>query len=279
MLNQVEITILAENRVNSMDLIAETGLSFHIASSEGNFLFDTGSKNAFLQNARSLGIDLGQVDAIIFSHGHYDHTGGLYHYLKAFGKATVICHYNIFHRKFRMYDGGRLEVGMPREEHELTSLGCKFIFKSSPYHLSENILSSGEIPRITEYETPTQVHKELVLESLITDELKDDMCLIINTRKGLIILLGDSHSGPVNSTKHAMRATGVKNVYAIMGGMNLVNEPQEKIESIAKGLKQINPRYIIPLHSTGFLALHYFYEVFKDKVLLLNTGDKFTLGD
>lgn len=156
MLNQVEITILAENRVNSMDLIAETGLSFHIASSEGNFLFDTGSKNAFLQNARSLGIDLGQVDAIIFSHGHYDHTGGLYHYLKAFGKATVICHYNIFHRKFRMYDGGRLEVGMPREEHELTSLGCKFIFKSSPYHLSENILSSGEIPRITEYETPTQ---------------------------------------------------------------------------------------------------------------------------
>lgn len=279
MLKRVEITILAENRVVAPSLIAEQGLSFHIASPEGQFLFDTGSRDAFIHNAEHLGIDLRQVDKIVFSHGHRDHTGGLYYYLQKFGDATVICHYNIFNRKFRVTPGGRLEVGIPQEVKELTRMGGRFVYKAHPHHLSESILTTGEIPRVTEYEKPAELHQELVLESYITDALKDDMALALKTVKGLIVLLGDSHSGPVNSVKHAMIVSGEHKVYAIMGGMRPVDASMETIEKIARGLKQINPEYLVPLHSTGFQAISHFYDVFKERMLLFNTGDKLVIGE
>ncbi|RMF56899.1 MAG: MBL fold metallo-hydrolase, partial [Calditrichaeota bacterium] len=76
MLTQAKITILSENRVENPSLIAEQGLSIHVATPEGNWLFDTGTRDAFLQNAEHLNIDLSRVEKIMFSHGHYDHTGG-----------------------------------------------------------------------------------------------------------------------------------------------------------------------------------------------------------
>lgn len=279
MIDRLEITVLSENRVTKPSLVAEEGLSLHISSPEGDFLFDTGNRDAFVRNAEHLKIDLGKIEKILFSHGHYDHTGGIFFYLQKFGGATVICHYNIFNRKFRLYEGGRLEVGIPYEEKELTRMGGKFVYKTHPFNLSENILSTGEIPRITEYETPNQVHQELVLESYISDVVNDDMAMVIKTAKGLIVLLGDSHSGPVNAVKHAMRITGVQEVYAIMGGMNLIYVSMDKIEKIGRGLKQLNPRYLIPLHSTGFQAINHFYSIFKERMLLFNTGDKLTLKD
>lgn len=279
MLKRVEITILAENRVATPLLIAEQGLSFHIASPEGQFLFDTGSRDAFIHNAEQLKIDLRQVEKIVFSHGHRDHTGGLYYYLQKFGSATVICHYNIFNRKFRMTPGGRLEVGIPQEEKELIRMGGHFVYKTHPYHISESILTTGEIPRVTKYEKPAELHQELVLESYITDEVKDDMALAIKTVRGLIVLLGDSHSGPVNSVKQAMIVSGEQKVHAIMGGMKLVDAPMEKIEKIARGLKQINPEYLVPLHSTGFRAISHFYRIFKERLLLFNTGDRLVIGE
>lgn len=277
MLDQIEIAILSENRVANPTLVAEQGLSFHISSPEGNFLFDTGHREAFIKNAEQMGIDLKNVEKILFSHGHYDHTGGLYFYLQKYDEATIICHYNIFNRKFRVFEGGRLEVGIPYEEQELTKMGGNFVYKTQPFNLSENILSTGEVPRITDYETPNEVHQELVLESYISDVLNDDMGMVIKTTRGLIILLGDSHSGPVNTLKHAVRITGIQEIYAVMGGMSLVHASMDKIKKIGSGLQQMNPRYIIPLHSTGFQAMSHLYSIFKERVLLFNTGDKLTL--
>ncbi|RMI12729.1 MAG: MBL fold metallo-hydrolase [Calditrichaeota bacterium] len=277
MLDQVTITVLCENRVAKPDLIAEQGLSLHISTMEGNFLFDTGCKDTFLLNAEKLGIDLSQIKYIFLSHGHRDHTGGLRAYLEKCGPASVVCHYTVFNRKFRVINGGRLEVGIPYEEGELTRMGAQFTFKSSPFNLSRNVISSGEIPRITEFETPLDVHQELVLESYLTDEMNDDMSLILKTRRGLVILLGDAHRGVINTVQHAIKVTGVEKVYAIMGGMNLQYADRERIEQTAEALKAFRPEYLIPLHSTGFYALYHFYSVFRDRVLLLNTGDRFVI--
>lgn len=279
MLQNVEITILAENRVRRAGLRAENGLSLFISTSEGDYLFDTGARDAFLYNAETLDIDLGKkVDKIIFSHGHHDHTGGIYAYLKKFGKATVICHYNIFNRKFRVVNGGRLEVGLPYEEKDLVKMGGKFIYKTHPFHLTENILTTGEIPRITDYEKSTQVHQQMVLQDYITDDLHDDMALVIKTRKGLIILLGDCHSGPVNTVRYAAEITETDEIYAILGGMNLVEAPIDKIQQIVNGLREFQPRFVVPLHSTGFRAMNQLYNTFgPERVLMLNTGDRFKL--
>ncbi len=280
MLQNAEITLLVENRVTRTGLRAENGLSLHISTPEGNFLFDTGARDAFLHNAKTLKIDLNKkIDKIVFSHGHNDHTGGIYAYLKKFGQATVICHYNIFNRKFRVVNGGRLEVGLPYEEKDLVKMGGKFIFKTHPFHLTENILTTGEIPRVTDYEKPNQIHQQMVLQDYITDDLHDDMALVLKTRKGLIILLGDCHSGPVNTVKYATEIAETDEVFCIMGGMNLVEAPIDKIQKIVYGLKDFQPRYIAPLHSTGFRAMNQLYNTFgPERVMMLNTGDRFTVA-
>jgi len=277
MLSRVKITVLAENRVVNPMLLAEHGLSIHIESPEGNFLFDAGQMHSFIHNAEHLGIDLSKIDKIFLSHGHYDHVGGLYNYLKRYEKARVICHPNIFHKKFIVVNGERLEVSSPYEEDEFRALGAEFIFKANPYHFSENILSSGEIPRVDDYEQFDNEYQERVLESYIHDELHDDMAMILQTEKGLIVLMGCGHSGLINTLKHAMRLTGIDNIYAVMGGMHLSRSPQEKIEKIGHNLRVINPQYIIPLHCTGFRAINYFYRLFEDRLLLFNVGNTFTL--
>lgn len=276
MLQKAEITVLVENRVSAANLRAENGLSLHVATPEGNYLFDTGMSDAFLHNAEVLGIDLEKVDKIVFSHGHKDHTGGIYYYLDKYKKATVICHYNIFNRRFRVYEGGRLEVGLPYEESQLVKMGGKFIYKTHPFYLSDDILTTGEIPRVTEYEKPNEIHQQLVIQDYITDELHDDMAMVLVSAEGLIILLGDCHSGVVNTATYAMEITATKKIYCIIGGMNLARASNETIQQEIAGLKALNPRYLAPLHSTGFRAMNQMYNTFgEERVLLLNTGDRF----
>jgi 7,8-dihydropterin-6-yl-methyl-4-(beta-D-ribofuranosyl)aminobenzene 5'-phosphate synthase len=114
-----------------------------------------------------------------------------------------------------------------------------------------------------------------VSESYIHDEIHDDMCLILNTVHGLIVLLGCGHAGPINSIKHALRLTKAKHVYAVMGGMHLHHAPDEKIEKIMHNLELINPDVLIPLHCTGFRMINQMFSLFKDRVKLLNVGDNF----
>ncbi len=277
MLSDVTITILVENRVARANLIAEQGLSLFIETPEGNFLFDTGQSDVFLHNAQHLGIDIASNQAIVLSHGHYDHTNGLYYYLKKYERARVIAHYNLFHKKFKIVNGERMFVGIAHEEDELKRLGAHFEYVSNPHNLSENIIISGEIHRITDFETIDEQYEERVLESYIPDELHDDMALYLKTEKGLVVLLGCGHSGVINTVKQGMRHTGMQEVYAVMGGMHLAQATPERIAKTVNALRELNPRYIVPLHCTGFRMVNQLFNEFGDRVRLMNVGDQFTL--
>ena len=280
MLQDLEIVVLAENRVGRghPDLMAENGLSLYVTSPEGDFLFDTGLINAFLVNADLLGIDLGKkVHQIVFSHGHRDHTGGIYAYLKKFKQADMICHFNIFNRKFRVLKGGRLEVGIPFEQNQLSKLGGKFNFKTHPCYLSENVLTLGEIPKKTAFEMPSQNHQQLVLQNYLTDELHDDTAMVIKTAKGLVILLGDAHSGVINTVDYAMKITATRGIHCIMGGMNLVEASETRIRETVAELKKLDPQFIVPLHSTGFRAMNELFNAFGERMLQKCTGGRFIL--
>ncbi|RMG68567.1 MAG: MBL fold metallo-hydrolase [Calditrichaeota bacterium] len=277
MLQEVTLTILVTNRTYEERYLVENGLCIHVATPEGDFLFDTGQKRAFIYNAVQMGIDLAAVKAIFLSHGHDDHTGGLYHYLKTYGGTTVVAHPNIFIPKFQLINGERLDIGIPYTHEELEELGAQFVLTGKPHALSENVLSSGEIPRVTTYEKPDEVYQERIQESYITDPLHDDMALILKTSKGLIVLLGCGHSGVINTLKHAIRLTGEERIYAVMGGFHLLNASQEKIHRIALELQKLSPQYIVPLNCTGARAAIHLAKIFPERVLHCYVGDRLTL--
>jgi 7,8-dihydropterin-6-yl-methyl-4-(beta-D-ribofuranosyl)aminobenzene 5'-phosphate synthase len=277
MISNLSITILAENRVTNPRLTAEQGFSAFIETENGKILFDTGQTDAFIKNAKELNIDLHSVEKIVLSHGHYDHTGGLPYFLKAVKPVEVICHPALSNKKFKVYPKARKDIGIPWEQSDLVKSGAKFIFKSHQFEVLKDIFISGEIPRHSKYEDIDEAYQLKAKESFIHDEIHDDMCLVMNTEKGLVILLGCGHAGPINSVKHAMRIMGRDKVHAVIGGMHLLHSSMEKIKQIVHNLEILNPDFIVPLHCTGFQAINMMFNKFKDRVLLLNVGDVFKL--
>ncbi len=277
MLEFFRLTILCENRVANRKLIAEQGLSIFVETPSGNVLFDTGQTDAFIENARNLGIDLNSVQTVVLSHGHYDHTGGLPALVKMREKTDIVCHPALVHKKYRVYPAGRLEIGVPWEKNALAKEGAHFHFYTHPHQILPDVWVSGEIPRLTPYEVIDEAYQQRVLESFIHDEIHDEQFLALNTVKGVVVLLGCGHAGPINSLKHAMRITQNNHVYAVVGGMHLSNASEERINLIVENLELIAPDYVVPLHCTGFKAIHRLFTVFKDRVKLLNVGDVFEM--
>jgi len=221
MINECTLTVLAENRVNNPKLVGEQGLSILIHTSGATLLFDTGQTDAFIKNARQLELSLQTVEAVVLSHGHYDHTGGLPSFPKTVKPAPIYCHPALLNKKFREHGGALLDIGVPWEKTEVVHAGGEIVFKTHPFEIFPDIWYSGEIPRHAKFEFIDESYRQRVLESYIHDELHDDASLILNTKKGLIVLLGCGHAGVINTVKHAMPVTGQKKIYAVMGGMHL----------------------------------------------------------
>ena len=256
MLSDVKFTILSENRVINPRLCAEQGLSIFVETANGNILFDTGQTEAFVRNAKELGVDLNSVQKIVLSHGHYDHTGGLPHFLAKTKVREIICHPSVIHKKYKVYPTGGIDIGVPWEKNDLITRGARFDFKTHPHEIMPDIWISGEISRNTAYEKVEETYQQRPCVNYIHDEIHDDMCLIFNTTKGLIILLGCGHAGPINSIKQAMRITGNKQIFAVIGGMHLQHSPDEKIKKIVNNLINLNPARLVPLHCTGLPAIN-----------------------
>jgi 7,8-dihydropterin-6-yl-methyl-4-(beta-D-ribofuranosyl)aminobenzene 5'-phosphate synthase len=278
MIKKLKITILCENRVTDPQLVAEQGLSLLIEMPNGKILFDTGQTDTVVRNAKSLKFKLKQVTKIVLSHGHFDMTGGLPHLLREIPNPQIYCHPNLFNKKFKLRDNERIDIGVPWEKSELEELGANFILKARPLEILPDTFITGEIPRLTSYESIDEIYQEQILESYIHDELHDDMALILKTKKGLIILLGCGHSGVLNTIKYAMRLTGENRIHLVLGGMHLQQASDKRIEEVVKNLMNLKPDYVAPLHCCGFRCINQLYNQTKSRTLLYNVGDSFSLN-
>ncbi|MRR38857.1 MBL fold metallo-hydrolase, partial [bacterium] len=124
------ITILCDNSVGPLaGTIGEHGFSALVEWDGGALLFDTGRGEGLLPNAQRMNRDLRKVGAVALSHGHYDHTGGLWGLLSSFGGKEILAHPGIFTRRYRVKDTGEaLSIGIPFSEDFLRGQGARFSF-------------------------------------------------------------------------------------------------------------------------------------------------------
>jgi 7,8-dihydropterin-6-yl-methyl-4-(beta-D-ribofuranosyl)aminobenzene 5'-phosphate synthase len=251
----VHLTILCENtveRVHPTGLLGEHGFACYLQTDQGNYLFDTGGGQTLLANSERLQIDLQQLDGIILSHGHLDHTGGLQQVLAPLERVPVYAHPALFTRRHSSNGNQLREIGIPWSKEQLEALGADFRLDSTPQQIAPGITLSGEIPRANRFETGDP--KLVTIDSngaQSVDPLADDFSLFIDSPKGLIILLGCAHAGILNIIEHARKVTGQDHIHLILGGTHLKFSGQEQVTATLDRLDELAIDRIGVSHCTG----------------------------
>jgi 7,8-dihydropterin-6-yl-methyl-4-(beta-D-ribofuranosyl)aminobenzene 5'-phosphate synthase len=248
-------------------LIAEHGFSVLVtvtkAGTEHRFLFDAGpSPDGVAENMRRLSIDPASIEAIVCSHGHFDHTTGIDGLIRAVGRASmpVLIHPHFWRRR-RVVLPGREPLEIPTTSRRaLAEAGFDVIEEQQPSFLFDrSVLITGEVPRTTGYEPGFPPQQAWIAGGWQPDPLVlDDQALILNVSgKGLVVLTGCGHAGVINIARYARRLTGGQPLYALLGGFHL-NGPlfEPLIPRVLDELAAMTPGVLVPAHCTGWRAAH-----------------------
>lgn len=272
----IRLTILCENsvdRVSPYGLLGEHGFSCHLQTPAGNFLFDTGGGLTIMNNAKLMNIDFTKLQGIMFSHGHFDHTGGLKQVLKETGKIPIYAHPDLFSKRYSNNGGKTRDIGIPWSQAELEKLGADFKLHTGPYEVAPNLILSGEIPRISKVETGDPNLLALSEQGeQITDPLRDDMSLFIKTDKGLVILLGCAHAGMLNVIDHAIQVSGQEKIHMILGGTHLKFCSEAQMAATLNRLEELDIDKIGASHCTGLRGARRLAERFGERFFSASVG-------
>jgi len=262
----IRILSLVENTAGAPGLLGEHGLAMWIEIGGKNVLFDTGQGGALLPNAQQLGVPLERTNAIVLSHGHYDHTGGLAAALERTRKPTLYAHPDAFEAKFACDPGGaRRDIGIAEADRnaarERTS---EVIATKGPVEIVPGLFATGPVPRETEYEK-TSGPFFLDPECRRPDPMNDDQALFFDTNEGTVVLLGCAHAGVVNTLVHVQRLAGGKPIREVIGGMHLGNASQERLDRTVEAFREMDIQCLRPAHCTGAHAVARIRDAFPDR--------------
>lgn len=271
---QIKITTLVDNQAATANnsLIHEHGLSMIIQTAYDSILFDTGYSDALLKNAIQLGIDVGQIQKVIISHGHLDHAGGVKYLIDSNPFFTLMAHPGIFAKKIIRSSGNSRTFGISEDLPVLKKKGIRLDLQKEAVMISENIMTTGFIPMKTDFE---EIENRFYTEEnsdVVPDLFEDEKALIIRTAPGTVVLLGCSHRGIINTLDHVAQVTGNDKIYAIMGGLHLGRAHPSKIEKVCNHLERFDPERIIVGHCTGIPAITELIRKFGDKVEMNSVG-------
>lgn len=269
-------------------LRAEHGLSMLVTVFRGeerrSILYDTGyNRDGVLHNLNFMERDLNEIEAIVLSHGHMDHTGSLYTVLDSIPRPIpLVVHPHAFlsPRYIEREDGKKLSFPRTLDKSRLMDKGVRIIESKTATTLTDNmIMVTGEVERVTDFEKGLP---NALMEKdgrLVKDHIADDQTLVIHLDgKGLVVISGCAHAGIINTILYARKLTGTEKVHALFGGFHLSGPVFGLItEDTVSELKGIAPKILVPMHCTGWEAIHRFSEEFPAAFILNSVGSKYTL--
>jgi len=294
-------------------LLSEHGLAFHLQSFRGDeekqILLDFAlTPRTLTNNYQGLRVDPAKADALIISHGHVDHYGGLLDVARSLqgrakpgltlyaGGRDTFCH-----RWVVQPDGKKLDYGELKRD-ELEARGLNVVVAEEPTTVAGHAITSGHISRITDFEmTPPAARLEagatgsaceasfhfppgtVKIEAKPGDLVKDifwgEHATAYNVKdRGLVVISSCGHAGIVNSVRQIQKSTGIEKVHAVVGGWHLAPYPDEIIAKTVAALKEINPDYLIPMHCTGFRAMMAVQQEMPQKLIMPSTGTSVVFG-
>lgn len=269
-------------------LVAEHGFSALVTIRKGkrdhHLLFDAGvSPDGLVENMSRLDIDPADIEAIVCSHGHFDHTTGLDGLSRRLGRTNVpvLLHPDFWNRR-RVHLPGREAVEIPTTSRRaLEGVGFTIVEERQPsFLLDGSVLITGEVDRTTGYEPGFPIQDAWRDGAWTPDPLVlDDQALVVHVSgKGLVVLTGCGHAGVVNICRYALRLTGADRLYTVMGGFHL-NGPlfEPLIDRVCTDLAAFRPSVVVPAHCTGWRAHHAMARRFGEVFVPNSVGTRFEL--
>ncbi len=302
--DRVEITSLMDNYVDSLlaseegikrppvsysngemrpTLLAEHGFSVLIKTFSGNeshtILMDAAmSVKGLLHNLEHLEIDMRLVEAVVLSHGHFDHRAALSEVLARIGREglPVHLHPDAFLNRRIIFPDRSLFIMPPFLEESLEAVGARAVRTKAPQLLAGDTVGlTGEVDRENDFEKGFPIHYAERDGEIVPDPwIWDDQALLVHVRgKGLVVITGCGHSGIVNTLGYARTLTGIREVHAVMGGFHLTGGLFEPIiPPTVKSLSELGPRWMIPTHCTGWKATKAFQNHFEESFIQNSVG-------
>jgi 7,8-dihydropterin-6-yl-methyl-4-(beta-D-ribofuranosyl)aminobenzene 5'-phosphate synthase len=282
----LKITTITENSATG-SCLGQWGLSFLLElidakSDKRKVVFDSGiDKRALLQNIKRLKIDLSDLDCVVLSHGHLDHTAATVEVVKAAGGVRVYAHPYTFLQRFHLdRTGKRRNGGVPQREGlaDIERVGGTVSLNLRPTEIVPGLWTTGEIERATSFERPLPLSENEKLIIVVggketDDQILDDLALWTQVKgAGPYVITGCAHAGIVNTLTHVQKLGCFPEIYGVVGGTHLVGRSEEYLQQTTTSLKQFGLELISACHCTGFKAMTRLWNAFPREFVLNFSG-------
>ena len=256
----MKFTFLSDNKTEKSVCLAEWGLSILIESEGNKVLFDVGASPLFAENAKNLGVDLSDVEAVAISHGHYDHTEGMESFCDINKLALIYMHKEALSPAFGTAADGHIEdynCGIRWSKEFIEKIKNRTVFTEDVVKLNDNMTLVGNIKPLKEFPMTEKFYRPSPTneEKYLYDHMEHEQFLVVKEEKGIYIFSGCSHTGMMATIKRAQELFPGEKILALVAGMHLYPLKKDMKQQVVDSICQLDIDTVFPVHCTGIDAI------------------------